>query len=197
MESAVYFEFERDFELLTQDESHIEEITARIRENLVKDIEKSEKIIDRLLEVRAANGQKMANARAKYLRSICLTEKMQYAQSIMYAKQAYEYFSRTDNTPATIEACNEIMLSSMLSELYVEAINWGNLALELCEKEQEYRYTFITGVNLAYAYERLGEYKEANEMLRRLESLQAEGTDMHRVALWINMAHNEISLDNL
>ena len=197
MESAVYFEFERDFELLTQDESHIEEITARIRENLVKDIEKSEKIIDRLLEVTAANGQKMANARAKYLRSICLTEKMQYAQSIMYAKQAYEYFSRTENTPATIEACNEIMLSSMLSELYVEAINWGNFALEMCEKEQEYRYTFITGVNLAYAYERLGEYKEANEMLRRLESLQAEGTDMHRFALWINMAHNEISLDNL
>ncbi len=90
MESAVYFEFERDFELLTQDESHIEEITERIRENLVKDIEKSEKIIERLLEVTAANGQKMANARAKYLRSIWLTEKMQYAETIIYAKQADE-----------------------------------------------------------------------------------------------------------
>lgn len=197
MQSTSDFELERDFELLIQDESHIEEITQKIRENLVKDIEKSEKTIDQLLEVTAANGQKMANAHSKHLKSICLTEKMQYAESIIYAKQAYDYFSVTENKTATIEACNEILLSSILSELYVEAINWGNFALELCEKEQEYRYTFITGVNLAYAYERLGEYKEANEMLRRLESIQSEGTDMHRFALWINMAHNEISLDNL
>ena len=77
MESAVYFEFERDFELLKQDESHIEEVADRLRENIVRDIEKAGEAIERLLRFTLENGLVMANARAKYLMSIYLTEKME------------------------------------------------------------------------------------------------------------------------
>ena len=197
MESAVYFEFERDFELLKQDESHIEEVADRLRENIVRDIEKAGEAIERLLRFTLENGLVMANARAKYLMSIYLTEKMEYKESIRYAKEAYEYFRKTDNAAAVIEACNEIMIANLLAEMYADSIHWGNFAMEIAEEYQDYKNTFMIGINLAFAYQMLGEYKEANEMLKRLETLESEGTEIHKLGLYTNMAHNELSLENL
>ncbi|WP_028828676.1 tetratricopeptide repeat-containing diguanylate cyclase [Proteocatella sphenisci] len=196
MNSTVDFEFERDFELLAQNENHIEEIVENLKDNILRDIDKAGEIIDKLLSITSKNKMHMAGARAKYLSSIYFTEKMEYEKSIQYAKEAYEYFIKTDNTIALIEICNEIMLAHLMIEKYIDAIHWGNFTMEICEKNQEYKHSFMAGINLAFAYEKLGEYTEASEMYKRLESLESEAKQIHKLGLYINRAHNEASLNN-
>lgn len=174
----------------------IEKIVDHIKGNILKDIDKAGKTIDDLLIITSKKNLHMAHARAKYLKSIYFTEKMEYEKSIQYSKEAYDYFIKTDNTIGLIEACNEMMLAYLLTERYTSAIHWGNFAMDICEKNQEHQHLFMIGINLAFAYEKLGEHAEASEMYKRLESFESESHQNHKLGLYINKAHSELSLNN-
>ena len=80
---------------------------------------------------------------------------------------------------------------------YAEAIQWGVKAMELAEEANNIELLITIKGNLAGVYIVIEEYEKAIEILEQIEQLPWIGTDINKVAIYLNRAICEQSINNL
>ena len=111
--------------------------------------------------------------------------------------EAYEIFAKNNNINGMISVITGFIGSKCMQHKYAEAIQWGVKAMELAEEANNIELLITIKGNLAGVYIVIEEYEKAIEILEQIEQLPWIGTDINKVAIYLNRAICEQSINNL
>lgn len=183
-----------EFERLRNDQSYVKVIINKI--NFFNNKVAKEVLNELIIFSKKNNLEDVYSWTLYKLGKIYVVEDL-YQNADELFNEAYEIFAKNNNINGMISVITGFIGSKCMQNKYAEAIQWGVKAMELAEEANNIELLITIKGNLAGVYIVIEEYEKAIEILEQIEQLPWIGTDINKVAIYLNRAICEQSINNL
>ena len=183
-----------EFERLRNDQSYVKVIINKI--NFFNNKVAKEVLNELIIFSKKNNLEDVYSWTLYKLGKIYVVEDL-YQNADELFNEAYEIFAKNNNINGIISVITGFIGSKCMQHKYAEAIQWGVKAMELAEEANNIELLITIKGNLAGVYIVIEEYEKAIEILEQIEQLPWIGTDINKVAIYLNRAICEQSINNL
>ena len=183
-----------EFERLRNDQSYVKVIINKI--NFFNNKVAKEVLNELIIFSKKNNLEDVYSWTLYKLGKIYVVEDL-YQNADELFNEAYEIFAKNNNINGMISVITGFIGSKCMQHKYAEAIQWGVKAMELAEEANNIELLITIKGNLAGVYIVIEEYEKAIEILEQIEQLPWIGTDINKVAIYLNRAICEQSINNL
>lgn len=183
-----------EFERLRNDQSYVKVIINKI--NFFNNKVAKEVLNELIIFSKKNNLEDVYSWTLYKLGKIYVVEDL-YQNADELFNEAYEIFAKNNNINGMISVITGFIGSKCMQHKYAAAIQWGVKAMELAEEANNIELLITIKGNLAGVYIVIEEYEKAIEILEQIEQLPWIGTDINKVAIYLNRAICEQSINNL
>lgn len=183
-----------EFERLRNDQSYVKVIINKI--NFFNNKVAKEVLNELIIFSKKNNLEDVYSWTLYKLGKIYVVEDL-YQNADELFNEAYEIFAKNNNINGMVSVITGFIGSKCMQHKYAEAIQWGVKAMELAEEANNIELLITIKGNLAGVYIVIEEYEKTIEILEQIEQLPWIGTDINKVAIYLNRAICEQSINNL
>lgn len=186
--------FREEFERLKVEELYISNIIDKI--NFYSNKEAKE-ILYELIEFTKKNRLMEAYPWVLYKLGRIYISEDQINKADKLFRESYKIFQKNNIKTGMISAINGFMASECMQNKYTSAVQWAIKGIKLADEVNDPEFLIAIKGNLAGIYMAIDEYKKAIEILEEIEQTPWIGTDLNKVAIYLNRVICEQSINNL
>lgn len=186
--------FREEFDRLKAGELYINNIINKI--NLYSNKE-AKKMLYELIEFTKKNSLMEAYSWVLYKLGRIYIAEDQIKKADKLFRESYNIFQENNIKKGMLAVINGFMASECMQHKYTSAVQWGIKGIKLANEVNEPEFLIAIKGNLAGIYMAIDEYKKAIEILEEIERTPWIGTDVNKVAIYLNRVICEQSINNL
>lgn len=186
--------FREEFERLKVEELYISNIIDKI--NFYSNKEAKEMLYE-LIEFTKKNSLMKAYPWVLYKLGKIYIAEDQVNNADKLFRESYKIFQENNIKEGMLAVINGFMASECMQHKYTSAVQWAIKGIKLADEVNDPEFLIAIKGNLAGIYMAIDEYKKAIEILEEIEQTPWLGTDLNKVAIYLNRVICEQSINNL